>query len=326
MESINLNHTQLLFTSVKTAPSQNTTKAPEDIVFTANTNSSPSVKVTLSPEASQISHDYKSTSRFASMEEQSENKTRVVSTWVTLEELESGSRRPFATAEDERLSRLTLKELMEESLKLPNVDKNEHLQSGFAGTEQGDRIGVAIANILLEAQYDYLKAAKDVESSVKEFKKYVEEELGIDPDSYDIVFRNGKVTAVSKGKEGASDADLEKIQDILDDPEKIKEARKLVLDIESFNTASLQLVENQLTQYIHGPQQNRYLPKEVSIDFLMEETNYSNVSGSSQLNSKYLSIMQGANEKYHAALKDGSHLKSGTTDPGILELTRMRQS
>src|SRR5690606_11040706 len=116
--------------------------------------------------------------------------------WVTLEELETGIRRPPASAEDERLSYLTMKELMEEGLQLPRVDKNGHLKSGFAGTEQGDRISVAKANILLEAQYNLRKTAKNVEASVDKFKKHIEKEFKVDPDSYDIIFKNGKITVV----------------------------------------------------------------------------------------------------------------------------------
>lgn len=327
--SISLNHAQILTEATKSLPSQSAAKAPEETVFTASNHSSPSaipsIKVTLSPAASQLAHDYKTTSRFASMEEQSEHKTRIVSTWVTLEELETGIRRPPASAEDARLSHLTMKELMEEELQLPRVDKNGHLQSGFAGTEQGDRISVAKANILLEARYNLRKTATNVEASVDKFKKHIEKEFNVDPDSYDIIFKNGKITVVSKGFDGADDTSLQKIQKMLDNPEKIKVAVALTRDIESFNEASWQIIDHQLTQYIHGVQQNRYLPDEVSVDWLMDGMNYSHASVSGQTHSKYLSIMAGAREKYHVALKDGTHFANGTTDPGILELTKIRQ-
>jgi hypothetical protein len=58
----------------------------------------------------------------------------------------------------------------------------------------------------------------------------------------------------------------------------------------------------------------------------MEGMNYSHATTSSQLGYKYLSIVADAREKYHAALKDGSHLTEGKTNPGILELTKLRQA
>ncbi|MBE8716554.1 hypothetical protein C4F51_05050 [Cellvibrio sp. KB43] len=250
--------------------------------------------------------------------------TRLAATWVTREELESGTRRPFASAEDERLSHLTLKELMEEGLRLPTVDENGHLKTGFAGTLQSDRINVAVANILFEAQHTYLKAAKDVTAAVEEFKEYMLEEFNIDPDSYDIVFRDGKPVAVSKGSDGLNDEDLEKVQEALDNPKEIKVADKLHQAIDAFNGAALKMIENSLTQHIHGASKNRYLPKEVSATWLMEGMNFSHATTSSHVHDKFLTIMADAREQYHAALKDGSHLANGNTHPGILELTRMR--
>ncbi len=323
MESIGLNHRQILATFSKLQPAQGTEKAPYERVFTSDQSSSPSDIVTLSPEASRLSHDYQMTPRFSSMEEQSEHKTRIVSTWVTKEKLESGARRPFASPEDERLSHLSLKELMVESLKLPNVDKNGHLQTGFAGTEQGDRIDVAIANIQLETQYNYRKAAKNVEASVEEFKQYMKDDFNIDPDSYDIVFLDGKVAVTSNGNSGLNFDSLNKIEGILDNPEKIAEASGLIQAIEAFNESALKVIENSLTSYIQGPQQNRYLPEEVSGDWLLEGMNYSSASTGSHIHGRYLTIIAESNERYHAALHDGTHLKN-STDPGILELTRIR--
>lgn len=325
MESVNLNHLQILTSSSKTPTPQNTSKTPEDRVLTANNAASPSTIVTLSPAASQLSHDYQMTSRFASMEEQSEHMTRLAATWVTLEELENGTRRPFASAEDERLSRLTLKELMEEGSRMPNADENGHLKSGFAGTLQSDRINVAVANILLEAQHNYSTAAKDVTAAVEEFKEYMKEEFNIDPDSYDILFKDGKPVAVSKGNDGLNNEGLKKVQEVLDNPEDIKSAEKLLKAIDIFNGAALKVIENSLTQYMYGASQNRYLPKEISADWLMEGMNFSHASTSSHVHDKFLTIMADGREKYHAALKDGSHLENGNTDSGILELTKMRE-
>lgn len=325
MESVNLNHLQILTSTSKTPTSQNSSQTPENRIFTSNNAASPSVIVTLSPAASQLNHDYQMTSRFSSMEEQSEHMTRLAETWVTLEELEKSTRRPFASAEDERLSHLTLKELMEEGLRMPNVDENGHLKTGFAGTLQSDRINVAVANILLEAQHKYLTAAKDVTAAVEEFKEYMQEEFNIDPDSYDIVFKDGKPVAVSKGNDGLDDEGLKKVQEALDNPEQIKVADNLLTAIDVFNSAALKVIENSLTQYIHGASKNRYLPKEVSVDWLMEGMNFSHATTSSHVHDKFLKIMSDANDKYHAALKDGSQQENGNTDPGILELTKMHE-
>ena len=265
------------------------------------------------------------TPRFDSQEELSEHKTRLVATWVTEHELETGTRRPYATAEDERLSKLSLKELVIESSKLPRVDEHGHLQNGRAGTEQGDRISVAITNLVFEAQYNFKKAAENVEASVKEFEKHLQEKFSISPESYDITFIDGKITAISTGKNGADNATLKKIQNVLDNPGKIKPAKDLIEDIKTYNQTAFTIIDNQLTQYIYGAYKNRYLPKEVSADWLVEGMNYSHATTSGKINDKYLSIIAGARDKYQAAVKDGSHLANSNTDPGIMELTKIRQ-
>jgi hypothetical protein len=257
------------------------------------------------------------------MEEQSEHITNVAAQWVTLEELESGLRRPFATAEDERLSNLTLKELMEEANNLPRVDRNGHLQSGFAGTEQGDRINIAVANKVLEAQYLYKKSSQNVEASVKNFKLDMEKKLKISPDGYDIVFSNGKITAMGKG---ADEQTLKKIQEVLDNPKNMKSAMKLSAEIEEFNKAALALVENELTQYIYGAAKDPYLEKNVSIDWLMEGMNYSDATKSGHVNYKFTSIIADARMKYHETIRNGTHLSNYDIDPGIIELTNLRKN
>lgn len=328
MDSISLNHAQTLATTAKKGSDQTTaeTSSPtQEKTFTAS-SSSPSVIVTLSPESTKLSYDYNATPRFGSLEELSEYKTRLYETWVTEKELESGTRRPYASAEDERLSKLTMKELMAESSKLPRVDQNGHLQSSREGTEQGDRIGVAKTNLMFEAQYNFRKAAGNVQKSMEKFEQHLQEEFNIDPDSYDIVFIDGKITAVSTGKDGADSETLKKIQKMLDDPEKIKPAKDLVQDIEAYNKAAFTIIDNQLTIHIYGASKNRYLPKNISADWLAEGMNYSHATTSGNINNKWLSIVADANEKYQAAVKDGSHLANSNTDPGILELTRIRQS
>lgn len=324
MDAININHAQVLYSSVGVKVI-GTVSAPTETATPAETNSS-ATEIKLSPEASSIAYDPNIKPRFSSMEEQSAHKTRVVAQWVTLDELESGTRRPFATAEDERLSHLTLKELLEEGNKLPRVDKNGHLQSSFSGTEQGDRIGIAIANIVLETQYTYRKAAANVETAVSDFKQHIEKKFNIDPKSYDIVFSNGKITAIGKGSDMASQKDLQRIQKILEKPDDLKVAMSLSLKIDEFNKAAMGMVANELTQYIYGPTQDPYLEKNISMDWLMEGMNYSNATKNTQINHKYLDLIASAREKYHAAIKDGTHLSNYDIDPGILELTQLRKN
>lgn len=324
MDAININHAQVLRSSVD-VQINGTVSAPAETATPTLPNSS-ATEIKLSPEASSIAYDHNIKPRFASMEEQSEHKTRVVAQWVTLYELESGTRRPFATAEDERLSRLTLKEIMEESNKLPRVDKNGHLQSSFAGTEQGDRIGIAKANIILEAQYNYRRAATSVESAMSDFKQQLEKKFNLDPKSYDIIFSKGKMTAVGKGSAMASQKELGQIQKILDNPDSMKTSLSLSSKIDEFNKAALTIIENQLTQYIYGATKDPYLEKNISMDWLMEGMNYSNATQNPQVNHKYFDIIAAAREKYHAALKDGTHLSNYNIDPGILELTQLRKN
>lgn len=321
MDAINLNHTQILTAAASKSAPQNT----QEKSFTASSQAVPSVIVTLSPESSQLSHDYRMASRFNSLEELSEHKTRLAATWVTEHELETGTRRPYASAEDERLSRLSLKELMAELSHLPRVDKNGYLQNSSAGTEQSDRISVAITNLLFEAQYNFKKSAQRVEASLGEFKTHLHEKFNIAPNSYDIKYIAGKITAVSAGKNGASNATLHKIQSMLDTPNTIKPAQNLVQDITAYNTAAFTLIDDTLTQYIYGASQNRYLPKDVSVAWLAEGFNYSHATTSGQIHNKWLTIVANANEKYQAAVKDGSHLENSNTERGILTLTKIRQ-
>lgn len=317
MDAINVNHSQILYSTLGIKPTSDISSTHSD------PSQSTPTEVTISRVEPDIVHDNNIKSRFSSMEEQSKSVTNVVSQWVTLEELESGTRRPYATAEDERLSRLTLKELMEESNNLPRVDNNGHLQSGFAGTEQGDRINVAIANKVLEAQYSYEKSAKSVETSVKDFKLNIEKNFKIFASSYDIVFKNGKITALGKG---ADESSLKKIQEILDNPKENKAAIALSTEIKEFNKTALVLVENELTQYIYGATKDPYLEKNVSIDWLMEGMNYSKATESGQVDYKFTALIAEAREKYHEAIKDGTHLSNYDIDPGIIELTNLRKS
>lgn len=169
MNSINLNHAQILFSTIGIKPVGEITP---QLIEAPNSNAAQesSVEVNISSAALEFV-TYDSKPRFSSLDELSQHKSQLYSQWTTFEEFESGTRRPFASEEDLRLSKLTLKEFMKESNYLPRVDKNGHLQSGLAGTEQGDRISVAIANKLNETQFNYQKAALEVESDVSGFKK-----------------------------------------------------------------------------------------------------------------------------------------------------------
>lgn len=317
MEPININHSQVLHSTAGI-------KLTGDISSLSSDLSRPkSAEIKISQEESKIAHDSNIKPRFTGMDEQSTSRTNHAAQWVTLEELESGTRRPYATAEDERLSRLTLKELMEESNNLPRVDQNGHLQSGFAGTEQGDRLRSAMANKIFEAQYDYKKSAQSVETAVKDFKLHIEKKLNISPDRYDIVFSNGKITAQGKAVDAES---LKKIQEVLDNPKNVKASMTLAGEIEEFNKAALALVNNELTQYIYGATKDPYLEKNVSIDWLMEGMSYSKATESSQVNYKFTSLIADAREKYNAAIKNGTHLSNYDIDPGIIELTNLRKN
>lgn len=320
MEPINLNHAQILYSSAGIKPTNEITSS------SSNAPQSTPAEIKISSQDPIVAHDSNIKSRFSSMEEQSQHKTKIVAQWVTLAELESGIRRPYETTEDERLGKLSLKELMEESNNLPRVDQNGHLQSGFAGTEQGDRISVAIANKILEAQYDYRKSTQSVESAIKDFKLHIEKKLNIAPSSYDIVFRNGKITAQGKVTDAASMKNIQKIQEVLDNPKNLQVADTLSTEIDRLNKAALALVENELTQYIYGAIKDPYLQKNISIDWLMEGMNYSNATESTQVNYKFTSIIADAREKYHAAIKNGTHLSNYDIDPGIIELTNLRKN
>ena len=320
MESINLNHVQHLM-SLRATVTQSHELTFSDSDLKANPKTGLD-RVTLSPALYQADL---SSSRFSSMEEQSASKTKQVNSWLTLDELESGVRKPFKDAEDARLSTLTLAELMEEIKNLPNVDKNGHLKSAFAGTEQGDRLGSAAANIKIQAQFNFERASENVSQTLSGFQEFVESELGISPDQYRVKYINGEIMVVSAGESSLNNSAIHRIQDLLDDPEGHDEAVKLMKDIISYNDAAAELINNRLIRATGGSNQNQYLPESLSVDEIMNGVDYSNADGLSHLHGKWLDVVAGANESFKSALSDGSHLEK-TMDSGVLELTKLRES
>jgi hypothetical protein len=328
VESITINHAQIISSTIN-AKRAGSDVEPEPIQnFTsADPSAKASPQVIISPLAQTLS-DLNLKSRFTSLEEFSEHSTKLFSQLLTTEEIQSGTRRPFASAEDERLSHLTLKELMEEGNKLPLVDASGHSAASIYGNEQTDRINIAIGNILLTSQINQRDVASKVEASVSAFKSNAEEKLKIASQRYDIVFKDGKATTVGKisstGKP-ANAEELKKIQNLLDHPDDAL-TKSLLSDIDQYNQTSWQVIDNELTQHIYGAEQDRYLQKNVSVAWLLEGTNYSNVSSSNNLYDKYVELAAFARIKYQAALDDGSHFANSRTDPGIQEATRIRAS
>jgi|GEM_PF-1225299 len=329
MEPISLNHTQIISSMINTNRASDKAASETIQSFTsAEPDAKTAPQVIISPLAATLS-DLSLKSRFTSQEEFSTHSTKLFSQLLTTEEIQSGTRRPFASEEDERLSHLTLKELMEESNKLPLVDEHGHSAASIYGNEQTDRINIAIGNLLLTNQVKQRDAASAVEASVSAFKSNAEEKLKISSQSYDIVFKDGKATVfgkVSSNGNAANADELKKIQALLDNPGDDEPARKLLGDIDQYNQTSWQLIDNELTQHIYGAEQDPYLPKNASVDWLLEGTNYSNVSSSNNLYDKYVEIVASARIKYQAALEDGSHFANSRTDPGIQEATKIRES
>lgn len=321
MEPISLNHSHY-FTSMKSSGASSEL-AIDDTKNQTNLRPS-SDQVTLSPASIELYQSELGSSRFASMAEQSASKERQVNSWLTLDELATGVRRPFADQEEARLSTLSLSQLMEEINSLPNIDEFGHLQKGFAGTEQGDRLSTAVANLTIQSQYDFEKASASLSNSMSKFKSYVEEELGMDSTKFSIKYIDGKVTAVGVGENPLDNSKLEKIQKLLDDPDSPMVAKRLVNDITKYNEAASDLINNRLIAYTKGGAQNRYLPQELSVGEIMDGMDYSKVDSSSHLQGKWFGIVAEANGRYDDAIKDGSHLNNSSLDPGILELTKQR--
>lgn len=325
MKPIDLNHSRYLMSLKSEGITGN------DLVLDSSSKQNKQIDtsdlVSLS-SASKLLYEFElPTSRFGSMAEQSASKTKQINSWITLEELESGVRKPFSDPEAARLSTLSLYELMVESNNLPNMDEHGHLQSSFAGTEQGDKISNAVADILLKSQYTYEEASENVSKSLQEFKEYVESRFDIDPNTYTIQFKDGKITAVTTGGNALANDETQKVQSLLDDPKHYKEAKQLVSDITNYNEAASTLINNKLVIMTVGGAQNRYLPKEVSVNQIMEGMDYSNTESTSHLYNKWVGSVAQANEKYQSALKDGSHLEYAYKDtPGLLELTKMREA
>ena len=320
---------------VQIRPNMSQTNFDSDISISAEIiakpiiNEVPSVEVLLSPEAAKLSIDTSVKSRFSSNEEFSEHLTKFMSKLTTNEENASGIRRPFESQEDDRLSKLSMKELMEEGNKLPRVDENGHLLSSRQGTEQGDRINLAVGNIIFKNRFDRSNAAVKVQDSLNNFKNTIKNEYKIDSNSYDVIYKDGKATAVGKitsGHKAATTDELAKIQQSLDGMKGSPEANQLQTDINEFNRLSFELVDNNLTQHIYGAEKNPFLTKSVSSDWLLDGTNYATAESNSNLNEKYLSIIADARGKYNTAVKDGTLLSYYDIDKGLLELTKLREN
>jgi hypothetical protein len=303
--------------------------ASAEAITLPNIDEVPYAEVLLSPEAVELSIDKNVKPRFSSAEEFSEHSTKFMAKLTTKEEYESGVRRPFESQEDERLSKLSIKELIEEGNKLPRVDKNGHLSSSMHGTEQGDRINLAIGNILFKNQYERSNAAVKVQASVDDFKNAIKSEYKIEPNSYDVIFKDGKATVIGKltsGHKAATTDELARVQKSLDGINSSTSAKQLQTDIKEFNRLSFEYVDNYLTPHIYGPEKNPFLTKSVSSDWLLDGTNYSSAESNSNLNEKYLSIIADARGKYNAAVKDGTLLSYYDIDKGLLELTKLREN
>lgn len=326
MEPISLNHTQILRSS-------QVIKSTEEVVIETPTSSalatSPAVQVILSPAVADLGTDHVFNTRFASAAEYDEHMSKLREQYTSASDYENGTRPPFASAEDERLSHLTMKELLAEAAKLPRIDENGHLLTSIYGNAAGDRYNTAMANLSSKAYFDYNKSAKKAEESTSEFKSAIQDKFKIDSNSYDIISRDGKITAVGKlsssGKAASAD-DLAKIQSILNNPSEIPAAKNLIADIEQFNQAAWQLMDNAIVPLVYGPTKNPYLVKSVSEEWVAEGINYSKATNITGLNDKYLSLIADARAKYTEAVKDGTHLSNYDIDPGILELTRMREA
>ena len=83
MEPINLNHAQILYSSAGIKPTNEITSS------SSNAPQSTPAEIKISPQDPIVAHDSNIKSRFSSMEEQSQHKTKIVAQWVTLAELES---------------------------------------------------------------------------------------------------------------------------------------------------------------------------------------------------------------------------------------------
>ena len=345
MQNIQLNHAQILYNSVRLNSGGSISSTPplSEEPAASSPAASPSVIVKLSSAALIKDFDQTAQARFHSDEERSNNLAEILAQWVTLEELENGTRR-YATEENERLGQLTLKELIDEEAALPYTDENGYLRSD---QEQAQRIGIAKANLFFEAEFQRDKAAESVESSLSEFKTYLQDTFQIDPDSYDIVYRDGKPTAEGRGMNGSEDLlesveTLQKIQDILDNPDGIEAAEALAVDIKNYNNAMMSLMDYNLTSltyvgdakrhysggdtpYLEG--KNTYLAKAVSMERLMEGVSYSSVTkiGLTPKDNMFIELAAEAGKKQRIAIADSTHASNYDTPLGLIELDEIRK-
>lgn len=82
-----------------------------------------------------------------------------------------------------------------------------------------------------------------------------------------------------------------KIQNILNHPDSNDTSKKLSESIKNINDISVQLINKDLIKHIYGAEQNPYLSKHISTDWLIDGTNYSDVSQANSINQKYLLIV-----------------------------------
>jgi len=242
----------------------------------------PSTQVSLSPAATRFQIDKppeQLQARFSNEDERNAHIADQISKIKTFAQWQSG-RYSHESEEDLRLSQLSMHELLVEGHKAAYRPENSRgiiAVSGPDGTVQGDKIELAMANLMADSRYRIKESSQATAESLDHFKARMQElEPGIATDSYDIVFKDGQVQAVGSGREPADADALEKIQALLDDPDGEQAAKSLLSNIQSLNTDIHHNFDLKLTRAIgYPPPVNNYLPDSLSTAQLMEGFSYS---------------------------------------------------
>lgn len=319
MESIQLNHSQIL---QKTVGLQLSGQVE---LGSAKSEAIPSTIVEISAVAHKLIEGNRE-SRFSSDEERDAHLTKLANTMLTYEDLQSG-KHSYENEEDQRLGQLSMKELLIENYQ--SWTESGELGGVVSESVRSDRHLIAKGNLDIEAAFQFEKSREFVTLALDNFREKLSEKIpSIDPDSYDIVYQDGEITAIAKGSDGATDEELEKIQKLLDDPGDNPAAKRLVNSIEQFNKASLEVVNLEITKVKYRGAydgNDPYIPESYSMEQVMQDFSYSDdVEASNHMSGALTDMYAGSRERYHTALEDGSH--ADLQDPGLRALTEMREA
>lgn len=320
MDLISINHTQVMQQTANFKPLEpvehggEKTAAGQTIV----------TPVDISPAPAKA-RDESITPRFNTSEEQQRHIRDKANSAPTLDDLKDG-KIDSASAEINSLMKLGMKGVMQEMWS----EYKEHggLLGLVAPSESIEKLGEAARNIKLEVQYQFENAKEAVSITMDKFKTMASDNLDIAEDSFDVVYENGKTTVVGIEGEDITQEQIDKLQQLIDNPSGNAVALQLSNAIDQFNNASWEVIDHDLDMYKYNSPHdggNPYVPESYSMDEVMPNgfSYTDDIEQSGHIQNALMDMLSSAREGLKVAIEDKSHFE--LEDPGLRALTLMRE-